>query len=507
MSREQVYQNDIEQWLTFKIANCLKQNPHGIDREQPLISFGFDSLHLQSLFAEIEDTFLITIDDSFILNQENITELSQSIYIHITDQNINPNLEIATIVLATSQPDDKKIDYSIYTDFKQFPPYQQLKKMQQALGNNIFFDKQEGIASDTCVIQGKKYINFTSYNYLGLNNHPTVLKAAIDATKKYGTSVSASRLVSGEKVIHQQLEQELANFIGVDDAIVFNTGHATNVSTIAHLYGPDDLILHDELAHNSLILGAVYSQATRMAFPHNDWQTADNILRENRHHYKRVLIILEGIYSMDGDIPNLTHFINIKNSHGAWLMVDEAHSLGVLGKRGKGISEHFNINPNDIEIWMGTLSKSLASIGGYIAGKKELIEYLKFTCPGFIFSVGISPASTAAALTALEVLRKEPQRVAHLQELSTLARETALHYGFDIGLNNYTPILPIIIGDSKKCISISKQCMKQGINVKPIIYPAVPDNLARLRFFISTKHKQTQIKKAFATLAAVVQKY
>ncbi|STX51776.1 aminotransferase [Legionella busanensis] len=503
MSREQIYQNDIEQWLTFKIANCLKQKPHRIDREQPLISFGFDSLHLQSLFAEIEDTFLITIDDNFILNQENISELSQSIYVHITDQNINPKLEIATIELVPKQA-NKKMDYSMYTDFKQFSPYQQLKKMQQALGNDIFFDKQEGIASDTCVIQGKKYINFTSYNYLGLNNHPIILKAAIDATKKYGTSVSASRLVSGEKVIHQQLEQELANFIGVDDTIVFNTGHATNVSTIAHLYGPDDLILHDELAHNSLILGAVYSKATRMAFPHNDWQLADKILKENRHHYKRVLIILEGIYSMDGDIPNLAHFIDIKNSHAAWLMVDEAHSLGVLGKHGKGISEHFSIDPKEVEIWMGTLSKSLASIGGYIAGKKELIEYLKFTCPGFIFSVGISPASAAAALAALKVLKKEPERVAHLKELSTLARETALHYDFHIGLNDYTPILPIIIGDSKKCIAISKQCMDQGINVKPIIYPAVPDNLARLRFFISAKHKQTQIKKAFSTLAAVV---
>ncbi|MGQ3889073.1 aminotransferase class I/II-fold pyridoxal phosphate-dependent enzyme [Legionella sp. CNM-1927-20] len=502
MNREQIYQNDIEKWLTFKIANCLKQSPHQIDREQPLISFGFDSLHLQALFAEIEDTFLITIDDNFILNQENITELSQSIYVHITDQNIKPNLEIAAPDLILKQA-DKKTDYSIYTDFKQFPPYQQLKKMQQALGSNIFFDKQEGIASDTCVIDGKKYINFTSYNYLGLNNHPTILKAAIEATRKYGTSVSASRLVSGEKIIHQQLEQEIANLIGVDDSVVFNTGHATNVSTIAHLYGPDDLILHDELAHNSLILGAVYSKSTRMAFPHNDWQTVDNILRENRHRYKRVLIILEGIYSMDGDIPDLANFINVKNSHGAWLMVDEAHSLGVLGNHGAGISEHFNIDPNQVEIWMGTLSKSLASIGGYIAGKEELIEYLKFTCPGFIFSVGIAPASAASALAAIQILRKEPQRITHLKELSTLARETALQYGFDIGLNNYTPILPIIIGDSKQCISISKRCMEQEINIKPIIYPAVPENLARLRLFISAKHKPAQIKKAFLTLAKI----
>ncbi|WP_419418749.1 aminotransferase class I/II-fold pyridoxal phosphate-dependent enzyme [Legionella sp. D16C41] len=502
MTKENCNLEDIQQWLTYKIAASLKQQPQQIDIKQPLISFGFDSLHIQSLFADIEDTFLITVDESFLLNQDDIAELSQSIYFSVKGQEVKPTLNLQPPNLMTKERQEKT-NYAIYTDFSQFPPYQQLKKMQHDLGNNIFFDRQESIASDTCIINGKKYTNFTSYNYLGLNNHPAVVKASIAATRKYGTSVSASRLVSGEKVIHHALEQEIADLLGVDDALVFNTGHATNVSTIAHLYGPEDLILHDELAHSSLILGAVYSNATRMAFPHNDWQALDNILKNNRHHYKRVLIILEGIYSMDGDIPDLIHFISVKKAHSAWLMIDEAHSIGVLGKHGAGIREHFNVNPNDVEIWMGTLSKSFASIGGYIAGKKELIEYLKYTCPGFVFSVGISPASAAAALAAIQILKKEPQRVAQLRSLSTLARETALNYGFNIGLNDYTPILPIIIGDSRQCIAISRQCMEKGLNIKPIIYPAVAENQARLRFFITAKHKPAQIKKAFATLAKI----
>lgn len=494
---------EIERWLIDKIAAVLKLSPAQIDANKPLYTFGFDSLHMQELFAEIQRVFLITLDEYFVLDEENIKETAQIIKKLIKIQNVSPNLVLS------STPQNKKTiiesskSMKNYIDFTLYPPYQELKKTQKLM-TNIFFDKQEGAATDTCIVNGKKIINFTSYNYLGLSTHPKVIKEAINRIRQYGTSVSASRLVSGEKVVHGELEAEIASLIGTEDTIVFTTGHATNVNTIAHLFGPDDLIVHDELAHNSLILGAKYSGAARVSFPHNDWQALDKLLEENRQSYQRVLVIIEGIYSMDGDIPALPDFIRIKDKHAAWLMVDEAHSIGVLGKTGGGIREHFAVNADAVEIWMGTLSKSFASCGGYIAGRKELVEYLKYTCPGFVYSVGMPPAMAGAALAAIRVLKEEPERVMKLKELSRLARDMALSYGFNIGLNNYTPVLPIIIGDSRKCVEISHQCFLQRINIKPIIYPAVPEDLARLRIFITADHKKSQIEKTFKALSKII---
>lgn len=500
MNKEQLTVGDIEHYLQKNIASILNQPNDNIDITSPLINFGFDSLHSQHFIANIEDGLQIKIDNDLIINFENIKELAAYLLECINEQQAKPDLSQLNAFSETKQKKREKTAAS-YTEFRTYPPYLHLKNMQAQLGDNIFFDAQQGVSENTCMINGKEYINFTSYNYLGLASHPEIISASCDAIRQYGTSVSASRLVSGQKVIHQELENELATLLGVEDAVVFTSGHATNVMTIAHLYGPDDLILHDELAHNSLVLGAVYSKATRVAFPHNDWQAVDTILTKDRGFYKRVLIVIEGIYSMDGDIAPLDHFINIKNRHNAWLMIDEAHSMGVLGKNGKGIGEHYGINPMNVEIWMGTLSKSFASCGGYIAGKKEMIEYLKYTCPGFVFSVGLPPANTAAALASITTMSKEPERIERLKELSQLARKTAIEYGFDIGLNDHTPILPIILGDSQKCINTSRQCFNRGVNVKPIIYPAVAENAARLRFFITAIHTPEQISKAFEILS------
>ena len=211
-------------------------------------------------------------------------------------------------------------------------------------------------------------------------------KAAID---RYGTSVSASRLASGEKVIHGELESAIARFIGTEAAVTFVGGHATNESVIGHLVGPGDLVLQDALAHNSIVQGAILSGARRRPFTHNDWQAADRLLEQFRHEYRRVLLVIEGVYSMDGDFPDLPRFIEVKKRHKALLMIDEAHSIGVLGHHGRGIGEHFDVNRSDVDIWMGTMSKALGSCGGYIAGSRALVEFLKYTAPGFVFSVGL----------------------------------------------------------------------------------------------------------------------
>ena len=313
------------------------------------------------------------------------------------------------------------------------------------------------ITNDRTTIGGQEYINFCSYNYIGMSGDPHVIEATRDAVARYGTSVSASRLVSGEKPLHRKLERGIADFIGTEDAIVFVGGHSTNESVIGHLFGPGDLILHDALSHNSIMQGAILSGARRRPFPHNDWRDCEKILAEIRHEYRRVLIVVEGVYSMDGDYPDLPKFVEIKKRHKAYMMVDEAHSIGTMGLHGRGMSEHFGINPRDVDMWMGTLSKCFGSCGGYIAGQKELVEYLKYTAPGFVYSVGLSPPNAAAALASLELLQEEPERVARLAENSRLFLRLAKDAGLNTGTSNNTPVVPVITGNSEHALRLSHQ--------------------------------------------------
>jgi 8-amino-7-oxononanoate synthase len=358
---------------------------------------------------------------------------------------------------------------------------------------NPFFRCHSGVANNITSIDGMNLINYSSYNYLGLNGHPRVSQAAKLSIDRYGTSASASRPVSGERPVHRELEQSLAKIHHTEDCIVYVSGHATNVSTISSLLGNKDLIFHDSLAHNSIIQGSILSGAKRLSFPHNDYDALDQMLENNRRKYERVLIVTEGMYSMDGDIPDIPKFIEIKNRHNVFLMVDEAHSMGVLGKNGFGITEYFSLNDGDIDILMGTLSKTLAACGGYVCGKHTLIENLKYTSPGFVYSVGISPPVAAAALEALNILIEEPERVTKLQENGKLFFDSAKSRHLDIGYCQGYAVIPVIVGSSLIAAKLSNILFEQGINVQPIIYPAVEERAARLRFFLSSTHTEEQI--------------
>lgn len=390
--------------------------------------------------------------------------------------------------------------------FRHHPGYQQIRIMNDGAARlgigSPFFKLHEGIASAVTQIGGREYINYSSYNYLGLSGHEVVAGAAKKAIDDYGTSVSASRLVSGERPIHRELEQEIAKAYGVDDAIVLVSGHAANVTTIGHLFGPKDLILHDELIHNSVLQGIALSGAKRLPFAHNNWSALDAILSEQRHQFEQVLVVLEGIYSMDGDYPDLPRFVEIKRRHKVFLMVDEAHSFGVMGNTGLGIREHFALEGGDVDIWMGTLSKALAGCGGYIAGETALVEHLKFLAPGFLYSVGMSPPLAAASLAALKIMLQEPERVSALQARGQFFLELARAGGIDIGTSTGLAVIPAIIGGSIKTARLSAALFERGINVQPILYPAVPEKSARLRFFISSEHTEDQIRQ---TVQAVVE--
>jgi 8-amino-7-oxononanoate synthase len=345
-------------------------------------------------------------------------------------------------------------------------------------------------------IDGRRFLSFASYDYLGLNRHPIVAQAAKAAIEQYGTSVSASRIVAGERPLHRELETALAELYGTESALTFVSGHATNISTIGTLTSADDLILYDELAHNSILVGAKLSGATAFGFRHNNLDSLERLLRKERSRHKNTLIVVEGLYSMDGDIPDLPRLIALKEHYGAWLMIDEAHALGVLGRRGKGIAEHFGIAPGRVDIWMGTLSKALAGCGGYIAGSRELVEILKFHAPGQVYSVGMSPPVAAAALASLALLKAEPERVARLQANGELFLKEAKSWGLDTVTSEGYAVVPIMVGDIVKAGRLTDRLLARGVNVLPIIYPAVPLKAARLRFFVTSSHTPEQIRSA-----------
>jgi 7-keto-8-aminopelargonate synthetase-like enzyme len=261
------------------------------------------------------------------------------------------------------------------------------------------------------------------------------------------------------------------------------------------------LILFDALAHNSIVEGAALSGARRRAFPHNDWETLDRMLGELRSTYRRVVVAIEGIYSMDGDIAPVPQFVEVKKRHKAFLYIDEAHSIGVLGATGRGIGEHFGIPATDVDIWMGTLSKALGSCGGYIAGSQVLVEYLKYTAPGFVFAAGINGANAAAAIAALRVLEIEPDRLSRLHQRAELFLSLARARGLNTGMSKGSAVVPVILGNSLDSLRLSQALFDRGINVQPILHPAVEEKAARLRFFITSDHTEAQIRDTVEAVA------
>ena len=375
----------------------------------------------------------------------------------------------------------------------------------QALGlENPFLLAHESVTGKHASIRGKDVISFTSFDYLGLTSHPNVTTAAKVAIDQFGCGATASRMVGGNTTLLNALDQAIAEFTGTERAAVFPCGFGTNASVFAHLFDKRDLILHDELAHKSITEGAMTSKAASRSFRHNDYEQLDDLLGDIRHKYRRTVVAIEGVYSMDGDYPDLPSFIDVKQKHDALLYVDEAHSLGTMGDNGKGIAEFFNIDPKQVDIWMGTISKSLGSGGGYLAGAGELIEYLGLTTPAFVFSTACSPPNTAAALAALQTLQAEPWRVLQLQQRSALFLSLAKEAGLDTGPSLNTPIIPVIVGSSQKALAVSQKLLEKGINARPILYPAVRESAARIRFFITCEHTDADIQRAVQAVTEVL---
>ncbi|MFF9978462.1 aminotransferase class I/II-fold pyridoxal phosphate-dependent enzyme [Streptomyces erythrochromogenes] len=367
-----------------------------------------------------------------------------------------------------------------------------------------YFRVHEGTVRDTTVIGDRSYLSFGSYNYLGMSGHPAVNEAVHRAVERYGTSVSASRVLSGERELTVRLERALTRFLGVGDCLTLVSGHATNVTAIGHLVGAGDLVLHDALAHDSILQGCALSGAARRPFAHNDAGDLEHLLRINRSRFRRVLIVVEGAYSMDGDLADLPAVIELKRQYGALLMVDEAHSIGTVGESGRGVGEFFGVDRSDVDLWMGTLSKSFASCGGYLGGSARMVRWLRHTLPGFVYSVGLTPANAAAAHAATELITAEPHRVRALRRNAGLFLALATAAGLPTGSSADTPIVPVVLGDSARTLHIADRLFARGIVADPIFHPAVDEGLSRLRFFLTSEHREDDIRRAVAVLAEEV---
>ena len=396
------------------------------------------------------------------------------------------------------------------TRFEDTPEYLHFVERQKALvgkGDNPYFVAHESPLLDTGIVDGKEILEFGSYNYIGMSGRKEVKDAAKAAIDKYGTSASGSRLLAGEKMVHKELEAEIADWKHTEDAIVCVGGHSTNVTFVGNFCGKKDLILYDALAHNSIEQGCKLSDATSRPFPHSDPKALETILKNQRAFYEKVLIVIEGAYSMDGDIAPVPDFVRIKKEYGCFLMVDEAHSACVIGKTGGGVDEYFGLDGSDIDIKYGTLSKGLGTCGGYLAGKKCLIDYLRYNMPGFVFSVGISPALAAGSLAAIRTLRSHPEIMEHLRTAIRSFADSARRRHLDICLAGETAVLPVLVGKDEDAWLLSNELKKRGVSVPPAMYPAVPKGKARLRFCVISEHKPEQIERALDILEQTAREF
>jgi len=356
-----------------------------------------------------------------------------------------------------------------------------------------FYHSLESGQDTEVFIKGKKVLMFGSNSYLGLTNHPKLKEAAQLALQKYGTGASGSRLMNGNLDLHDELESKLAAHVGKPAATVFSTGFQANVGTIPSLVGRNDFIVIDEKSHASIIEGSRLAFAKTYKYKHNDISSLEKIL-QHTNTGAITLIVTDGVFSMEGDIAPLDKIVELAEKYNASIMLDDAHGLGVMGEDGAGTASHFNLT-NKTDIIMGTFSKSLASIGGFIASDKETINYVKHHARALIFSAGIPPASAATVLKALDIIKEEPERMENLWANTTYAKKCLLQENFDIG-NSTTPIIPIFVGENIKTYALASLLIKNGVYVNPVVHPAVEKDKAILRFSLMATHSRKQIDQA-----------
>jgi glycine C-acetyltransferase len=367
----------------------------------------------------------------------------------------------------------------------------------------------DDVQAPVCTYDGKRVINLASNNYLGLTAHPKLREAAIEATKKYGVGSGAVRTIAGTMKIHMELEEKIAHFKNVEACVVFQSGFAANAGTVSSILGKEDFIISDELNHASIIDGARLSRAKIKVFRHKDMAHAEDLLKEVASEPGRKLLITDGVFSMDGDIGPVDKLCDLADKYGAIMMVDDAHASGVLGRNGRGSVDHFNCHGR-VDVQVGTLSKAIGSLGGYVCGSRELIDFLYHRARPFLFSTSHPPSVTATCIAAFELLENEPERIDRLWENTRYFKAELGRMGFDIGgvttPASETPITPIIIGDGRKTMEFSRALFDAGLMATGIAFPTVPEGKARIRTIMTSEHTRAELDEALQILDRVSRK-
>lgn len=381
--------------------------------------------------------------------------------------------------------------------------YQEPQRVK-ALGVYPYFRAIESEQDTEVIMRGKRVLMFGSNSYLGLTNHPKIKEASIEAIKKYGTGCAGSPFLNGTLDIHIELEEKLADFVGKEKAIVYSTGFHTNIGVIPTIVGRGDYIIGDELNHASIVEGRRLSFATYMKYKHNDMESLEAVLKKIPYESIK-LIVMDGVFSMEGDVAKLPVIVELAEKYNASVYVDEAHSLGVFGEGGRGICNHFGLTDR-VDLIMGTFSKSLATIGGFIATDADTINFLKHHSRSYIFSASISPAATASVIAALDVIKQEPERIKNLWEITNYSLDAFRSRGFEIGPTE-TPIIPLYIRDNDKTFIITQELYEQGIFVNPVIPPACVPDATLIRFSLMATHTKAQIDEAVDKLTKTFRKH
>ena len=374
----------------------------------------------------------------------------------------------------------------------------------KAAGVYPYFRKIESEHDTEVLINGKKVLMFGSISYLGLTNHPKVIEAAVAATKKYGTGCAGSRFLNGTLDIHIALEDRLAKFVGKDEAIIYSTGFQVNLGVASCLTGREDYILWDELDHASIIEGCRLSLSKKIKYKHNDMESLEKKLQMCDPD-KVKLIITDGVFSMEGDVANLPKICELAKKYNAAVYVDEAHGIGVFGNQVRGTCDHFGVT-KDVDLIMGTFSKSFAALGGFIATDSVTANYHRHNSRSYIFSASITPASTAAVNAALDIMESEPERIEHLWKVTNYALDGFRNIGCEIG-HTSTPIIPLFIRDNDKTFAVTRDLLEDGIFVNPVVSPAVPSQDTLIRFSLMATHTIEQVDRALECIQKVFKKY
>lgn len=353
-------------------------------------------------------------------------------------------------------------------------------------------------------VRGQTFGMLSSYDYLGLIGHPVIEAAAISAVRKFGTGTGGVRLLTGTNTLHRQLEERLAAFKRTEAAITFTSGYAANLAVFAALLEPRDRVVVDERIHRSIVDALRMAKVPYVTFRHNDPQSLEDVLRDKpRSRRTRTLIAVEGVYSMDGDVCPLPEIVRLKEQYGAFLLVDEAHALGVLGPTGRGADEHFGLPAGAVDLWTGSLSKTIPANGGYLAGSRQLILYLQHGSAPFMFSAALCPAAAGAALSALDVIEREPERLRRLWTNAAYLHDSLRGLGYDIG-SSASPVIPVMAGDDEAAYRLARHLFDCGFLASAVVFPAVPSGKARLRLCATAAQAPEMLEEAVAAFAAYV---